>query len=114
MRILFSVDLPKASDEAFSFVEQLRATLKRNHADFDGYVLGDSVSLYDIRETFKGDLRNITLVSVLSILLIVLGSRSARLRCPLFWSPSFRGRSGSIWRSAPWRGKAFSSSDISF
>lgn len=72
MRILFSVDLPKASDEAFSFVEQLRAMLKRNHADFDGYVLGDSVSLYDIRETFKGDLRNITLVSVLSILLIVL------------------------------------------
>ena len=72
MRVLFSIDLPTASEEAFVFVERLRETMREDFSDLDCYVLGDSVSTYDIRETFKGDLRNITLVSVLSILIIVL------------------------------------------
>lgn len=71
-RIVFNLNLEKTGKNAFDYVGKLRAALNENeHIDGSCYLLGDTVSLYDVRETFKKDNIIISVVSVVTILLIV-------------------------------------------
>lgn len=75
-RMLVFLTLPQESDETFAFIEKMHEIAGRYYPD-DGksiYVVGESVSQYDLKKTFAKDNLVVSLVSILAVLVVLLFS----------------------------------------
>ncbi len=68
-RLVLTVDLPEEGEETFAFLDGLHQLVERYYPAGSFYVVGDSVSDYDLASSFAGD--NV-LISVLSILFVIV------------------------------------------
>lgn len=75
-RMLVFLTLPQESDETFAFIEKMHQIAGKYYPD-DGksiYVVGESVSQYDLKKTFAKDNLVVSLVSILAVLVVLLFS----------------------------------------
>ncbi|MDO4965281.1 MAG: MMPL family transporter [Lachnospiraceae bacterium] len=73
-RMLVYLTLPEESDETFAFIEKMHEIAGKYYPD-DGssiYVVGESVSQYDLKKTFSRDNLVVNLVSILAVLVVLL------------------------------------------
>lgn len=69
-RMIFNINGPVESEEVFSLIEQLRTEVGAIYPN--GYLIGESVSSYDLKLSFSDDLMKINLLTVAFILIILL------------------------------------------
>lgn len=80
-RMIIQAALDEESDETFAFIEYLRDAI---HAFYDDYYLvGESVSVYDLKDTVVEDKSKVNLLSILAIGIILLFNFKS-LSLPLF------------------------------
>ncbi|MDL2217146.1 MMPL family transporter [Christensenellaceae bacterium OttesenSCG-928-M15] len=71
-RIILYADMEKEGDAAFSVVERVRETISAHYGAGEGYSLGESANLYDMKEVVTGDNAMINLFAIISITLTLL------------------------------------------
>ena len=72
-RILVYLNLPQESEETFAFIDEMHTITEKHYADKDKiYVVGESVSQYDLKKTFARDNTVVNVVSILSVLAVLL------------------------------------------
>ncbi|MDR1905511.1 MAG: MMPL family transporter, partial [Clostridiales bacterium] len=69
-RMVLTLDLPRAGDETFDFIEKLNNKIGEIWGD-NTYIGGNSIVLKDIRDDFEHDVFIISLVSALAVFLII-------------------------------------------
>ncbi|MDD4124653.1 MAG: efflux RND transporter permease subunit [Eubacteriales bacterium] len=69
-RLIFNIASPVVSDGADYVVETLRSNLGGYYDEY--YILGSSVNIYDVRDTFSSDVTAVNIISILAIFIIVL------------------------------------------
>ena len=69
-RLIFNIAATVVSDEAEYVVKSVRAGLSDFYSDY--YVLGSSVNICDIRDTFSTDMTNINILNIAAVFLIVM------------------------------------------
>ena len=70
-RMILSFDMPEASDEAFAYIDEMKAELNALYGEGNTFIAGGVMSNYDISKSFGGDLLVTNLITVFSILLII-------------------------------------------
>lgn len=70
-RMLLTVDLPTESQRTSEFVEYLSSLVKETLGR-EAYIAGEIVSTHDLKVTFEGDNRLITVFTIVSVFLIVM------------------------------------------
>ena len=71
-RILVYLTLPEESDETFAFIDQLH-TITEKYYDADKiFVVGESVSQYDLKKCFARDNTVTSVISILAVLVVLL------------------------------------------
>lgn len=71
-RILVYLTLPEESDETFAFIDELH-TITEKYYDADKiYVVGESVSQYDLKKCFARDNTMTGVISILAVLVVLL------------------------------------------
>ncbi|MCR5403773.1 MAG: MMPL family transporter [Butyrivibrio sp.] len=71
-RILVYLSLPEESDETFAFIDELH-TIAEKYYDRDKiYVVGESVSQYDLKKCFARDNTVTSVISILAVLVVLL------------------------------------------
>jgi predicted RND superfamily exporter protein len=71
-RILVYLTLPEESDETFAFIDQLH-TIAEKYYDADKiFVVGESVSQYDLKKCFARDNTVTSVISILAVLVVLL------------------------------------------
>ena len=70
-RILLTVDIPIESEETSGFVETLSKTAKECFGA-EAYIAGEIVSTHDLKTTFDGDNKLITVFTIVSVFVIVM------------------------------------------
>ena len=71
-RILVYLTLPEESDETFAFLDQLH-TITEKYYDADKiFVVGESVSQYDLKKCFARDNTVTSVISILAVLVVLL------------------------------------------
>ena len=72
-RILVYLNLPEESEETFDFIDEMHTITGKHYADKSKiYVVGESVSQYDLKKTFARDNTVVNVVSILSVLAVLL------------------------------------------
>ena len=71
-RILVYLNLPEESDETFAFIDELRSIGQKHYEDGNVYVVGDSVSQYDLKKCFNRDNKVTGIISILAVLVVLL------------------------------------------
>lgn len=69
-RLIFNLNLPIADQNAFTFVESLRAHVATLYSE--SYIAGSTPTMFDISETFNSDVVTINLIAFFAILIILL------------------------------------------
>ena len=81
-RIIINTDIEAEGEKSFGLLEDINNTTKTLYAD-DVHLLGESVTLYDIKETVERDNKLVNfLSSTISIILPVLASHILKLIAP--------------------------------
>ena len=71
-RILVYLSLPEESDETFAFIDEMH-TIAEKYYDKDRiYVVGESVSQYDLKKCFARDNTVTSVISILAVLVVLL------------------------------------------
>lgn len=70
-RMLVYLTLPEESDETFAFIDKMHE-IARKYYSGDVYVVGESVSQYDLKKTFSTDNNVVNIVSILAVLIVLL------------------------------------------
>ena len=70
-RMIFNINSDTASEDSFALVENLRTDLPAFYGT-DTYLVGESATYYDIRDTFSYDSVLINIISFVAILIIIL------------------------------------------
>ena len=71
-RMLVYLTLPQESEETFDFLQEIH-TIAGNYYDADKiYVVGESVSQYDLKKCFARDNTVVSVVSILAVLVVLL------------------------------------------
>ncbi len=71
-RMIIYVDLPEEGDEAFDFVDRLRAMAEGYYPDSEIYMVGNITSSRDFKISFETDNIVVTLLSILIVLIVLL------------------------------------------
>ena len=71
-RILIYVDLPQESDETFDFIEKLHKITEKYYTPSKIFVVGESVSQYDLKKCFSRDNTVTGVISILAVLVVLL------------------------------------------
>jgi len=71
-RILVYVNLPQESDETFEFIENLHKITEKYYQSDKIYVVGESVSQYDLKKCFARDNTVTGVISILAVLVVLL------------------------------------------
>ena len=72
-RMLVYLTLPEESDETFKFIDELHTITEKYYSEKDKiFVVGESVSQYDLKKTFARDNTVVNFVSILSVLAVLL------------------------------------------
>ncbi len=71
-RMLVYLNLPEESDETFAFIDRIRSVAEGYYGSGTCYVVGESVSQYDLMKCFGRDNTVVTVVSVLAVLVVLL------------------------------------------
>ena len=71
-RILVYTTLPEESDETFKFIEKLHTYAEKYYAADKIYVVGESVSQYDLKKCFARDNTVTSVISILAVLIVLL------------------------------------------
>ena len=71
-RILVYLNLPEESDETFLYIDEIHHMAQMAYERDDVYVVGNSTSQKDLRESFETDNIIVSIVSVLFVLVILL------------------------------------------
>lgn len=69
-RYIVEVDTEVESEKSFEIVEQIRAIVSNNFEN--AYVLGETPTLYDIKETASGDFSKVTILSIAFVGIILM------------------------------------------
>ncbi|MCR5596062.1 MAG: MMPL family transporter [Lachnospiraceae bacterium] len=71
-RMLVYLNLPEESDETFDFLDEIHS-IAENYYDADKvFVVGESVSQYDLKKCFARDNTVVSVVSILAVLVVLL------------------------------------------
>ena len=71
-RMLFTADVPVEGEESTALVETIRAIAEREYGEGEVLVVGDITSARDLRESYTGDSRLISLLTISFVYLILL------------------------------------------
>ncbi len=71
-RILVYLTLPLESDETFDFIDKLNDITEKYYDEDKIYVVGESVSEYDLKKCFARDNKVTTVISILAVLVVLL------------------------------------------
>ena len=71
-RILVYTTLPEESDETFAFIEKLHLMAEKYYDSDKIYVVGESVSQYDLKKCFARDNTVTSVISILAVLIVLL------------------------------------------
>ena len=71
-RILIYVDLPQESQKTFEFIEKLHKITEKYYQADKIYVVGESVSQYDLKKCFARDNTVTGVISILAVLVVLL------------------------------------------
>ena len=70
-RIIINADTSSEGDKAFSLVESIKSEVGEYYED-DTYLLGESVSLYDIKESITKDSFKVSIIAIIAIMMVIL------------------------------------------
>ena len=70
-RMLVYLNLPEESEETFAFIDQMHDMAAKYYTG-TSYVVGESVSQYDLKKTFATDNNVVNIVSILAVLVVLL------------------------------------------
>ncbi|SCY70656.1 efflux RND transporter permease subunit [Butyrivibrio sp. INlla14] len=71
-RILVFLSLPQESDETFAFLEKMHTMAEKYYDEDKIYVVGESVSQYDLKKCFGRDNKVTGIISILAVLVVLL------------------------------------------
>ncbi|WP_026516068.1 MMPL family transporter [Butyrivibrio sp. MC2021] len=71
-RVLVYVDLPQESEETFDFIQELHRITEKYYDEDKIYVVGESVSQYDLKKCFARDNTVTSVISILAVLIVLL------------------------------------------
>ena len=71
-RILVYTTLPEESDETFAFIDKLHLMAEKYYDSDKIYVVGESVSQYDLKKCFARDNTVTSVISILAVLIVLL------------------------------------------
>lgn len=71
-RILVYLNLPQESDETFAFLEKMHTYAEKYYDADKIYVVGESVSQYDLKKCFSRDNMVTSVISILAVLVVLL------------------------------------------
>lgn len=71
-RILVYLNLPQESEETFNFIDKLHDITERYYEEDKIYVVGESVSQYDLKKCFARDNTVTSVISILAVLVVLL------------------------------------------
>ncbi len=71
-RILVYSSLPEESEETFKFIEELHKITEKYYDADKIYVVGESVSQYDLKKCFSRDNTVTSVISILAVLIVLL------------------------------------------
>ena len=71
-RILVYSSLPEESEETFNFIEELHKITEKYYDADKIYVVGESVSQYDLKKCFSRDNTVTSVISILAVLIVLL------------------------------------------
>ncbi len=71
-RILIYTNLPEESDETFRFIEELHTITEKYYDEDKIFVVGESVSQYDLKKCFSRDNTVTSVISILAVLVVLL------------------------------------------
>ncbi|MGN0573191.1 MAG: RND family transporter [Acutalibacteraceae bacterium] len=71
-RMLIYLNLPVSGDETYSFIDTIYETAEKYYPGGNVYVVGDSTTEYDFKESFATDNTVVSIVSILIVLVVLL------------------------------------------
>ncbi|SEG24113.1 Predicted exporter protein, RND superfamily [Butyrivibrio sp. Su6] len=71
-RILVYLNLPQESDETFAFLDKMHTYAEKYYDEDKIYVVGESVSQYDLKKCFSRDNMVTSVISILAVLVVLL------------------------------------------
>ncbi len=71
-RILVYLNLPQESDETFNFIDKLHTIAEKYYPEDKIFVVGESVSQYDLKKCFARDNTVTGIISILAVLVVLL------------------------------------------
>nr|WP_297708343.1 MMPL family transporter [uncultured Butyrivibrio sp.] len=71
-RVLVYLNLPEESDETFAFIDTLHRITEKHYPADKIYVVGESVSQYDLKKCFSRDNTVTSVISILAVLVVLL------------------------------------------
>ncbi|SFB69630.1 MMPL family transporter [Butyrivibrio sp. YAB3001] len=73
-RMIVYLNLPQESDETFSYIEHMHTVAEKYYDADKIYVVGESVSQYDLKKCFGRDNTVTSVISILAVLVVLLFS----------------------------------------
>ena len=71
-RMLVYLNLPQESDETFDFIGKLHKIAEKYYDEDKIFVVGESVSQYDLKKCFSRDNKVTSIISILAVLVVLL------------------------------------------
>ena len=71
-RLLVYLNLPQESDETFDFIGKLHKIAEKYYDEDKIFVVGESVSQYDLKKCFSRDNKVTSIISILAVLVVLL------------------------------------------
>ncbi len=71
-RMLVYLNLPEESEETFAFLDEMRGIAEKYYGAGTCYLVGESVSQYDLEKCFGRDNTVVSVVSILAVLVVLL------------------------------------------
>ena len=71
-RVLVYLNLPQESDETFAFLQKIHRITEKYYDADKIYVVGESVSQYDLKKCFDRDNKVTSIISILAVLVVLL------------------------------------------
>ena len=71
-RVLVYLNLPQESDETFAFIDEMHVITEKYYDADKIYVVGESVSQYDLKKCFARDNTVTSVISILAVLVVLL------------------------------------------
>lgn len=73
-RMVVYLNLPEDGDETFAFLDTMKSTAQKYYPDGEVYVVGNSTTAKDFKESFELDNIVVTAVSIITVLIVLLFS----------------------------------------